>query len=217
MSEDKVWVATYSSTGNSFGIDAVVEYGTDEGDAWMKLWNSNRYGRDIPAEQYLTTLTLAEGKPSRKKPIVCGVGRIELFSPEIVETLSEFDLGAGKFIPVDVYMDKDWKKGDATRLNLDHSFWNTGVVKDSFLPDESQNIVTASNNPKNTLYDKYKTDVYLSDDDLALSRRSLEGPNVWVEENFLNEVFFSDRVVQRLREKNLAQDFKFVSCRVVGA
>ena len=91
------------------------------------------------------------------------------------------------------------------------------MVKDSFLPDESQNIKRGWGEPTKEAYYQFKRLGSLNDGGLALSPRCLEGPNVWVEENFLNEVFFSDRVVQRLREKNLAQDFKFVSCRVVGA
>ncbi len=52
--------------------------------------------------------------------------------------------------------------------------------------------------------------------DIALSNKSLMGPDLWIEEKFPDTIFMSDDLVRKIKGTKPKVDFSFVSCRVMN-
>jgi hypothetical protein len=53
------------------------------------------------------------------------------------------------------------------------------------------------------------------DDQLAVSRAAMAGPDVWADPTLFKSVFVSERLGKALREAGLARAFRLFRCRVV--
>lgn len=126
------------------------------------------------------------------------------------DVLSRFDLGEGELVPFTIY------EADL-ETPLDEEFWllNFGAIKETFLPEQSENVKKGVVR-KATGQQLWKINGWAENDDVALSREALSGPDLWFEEVVSRKIFLSDALVQALTEAKLADAWQLTQCRVIG-
>jgi hypothetical protein len=144
-------------------------------------------------------------------PSVFNVTGYVIVSASFAKILNFFDLGQGGVYPVSqgVYL------GDnKTRVPGEFFTWIFGNHKVVFVPEATTNLRPWANiNPVTT----WKLPFDLKDDEIAVSTKAHEGPNVWMEPDnrMVRGVFLSKALGNALTEAGLTTDFPICRCRVV--
>lgn len=123
------------------------------------------------------------------------------------DVLRRFDLGAGALYPVEV------RKSDAiTPFEGEWYTWIFGNQKETANFEASRGLREFSSNPNSP---RRALPFKPADGDLAVSRKALEGADVWVEKNLFQSVFVSAALGNALRSAGLARAFRLAKARVV--
>lgn len=125
-------------------------------------------------------------------------------SAKAAEVLRAHDLGAGALYAVNVYgKDRETPLGDG---------WfciNFGNRKSAFLIEHAQRT-RAQVGGKSPVF------ATLKDDEFAVSTAALDGPDIWVDPQLWDSIFFSERLGRALKKTKAAHGFYLRSCRVIG-
>jgi hypothetical protein len=126
-------------------------------------------------------------------------------SDRCADVMRGFDLGSGSLHPVKVF-----EKDKATPIG-DHGWFclNFGNKKSILLPDKSRSI-------KPFPGDRWRPDVIVGDNAIAVSPQALIGPDIWIDPLFFNGFFLSDALVKALKKAKCRSGFALKKCQVVG-
>lgn len=123
------------------------------------------------------------------------------------DVLRQFDLGAGALYPVEV------RKSDAiTPFEGEWYTWIFGNHKETANFEASTGLREFSPMPDDPWR---KLPFKPADGDLAVSRKALDGADVWVEKNLFQSVFVSAALGSTLKSAGLARAFRLAKARVV--
>lgn len=126
----------------------------------------------------------------------------------IAKLLSNFDLGDGGLIPFPIY-----QSDLVTPYPGKFFILNVGSRKNTIIPEMSENVVKfAIDRETGTQYWKVRSDS--CNDDVVLTRESMNGSDLWVEEVVHEKIFLSDALVSALANKGYAGDWLLQRCRI---
>ncbi len=146
-------------------------------------------------------------EPVAHFPDLFGANGQYIISERAANILRQFDLGDGALYPVSegVYHDDN-----QTRFPGEFFTWIFGNVKTAFLPDE-----TERKDPFGVAGLRWTMPTLMQDNDIAVSRAALDGPDVWMESNLMRSVFLSGPLGQALSDAGLGKAFRLKTCRVI--
>ena len=124
------------------------------------------------------------------------------------DVLDALDLDLGEMRPVDVLKNDKQTPVGGTWFCI--SFGNR---KQALLPAESRRMRL------NYIKDGRKgwfPAFGIKDDDVAVSARALEGPDIWIDPDVGDSFFLSDRAVRALKKAKAAKGFLLSRCRVIA-
>jgi hypothetical protein len=126
-----------------------------------------------------------------------------IVSSAAAAVLRAFDLGHGELRPVRV-LESDRR----TPVGGEWFCLNFGNRKHALAPQQSQNI-------RQRAQGLYKASAVLRDNDLAVSRAALEGPDLWVDEQMWDALFLSEALGTALKKAKADRGFMLLEVRVV--
>ncbi len=202
------------------------------GEAWMSVWF---YAHDLWLK-VRSDLSLADRKKAaevskrylggqamprselpaafygvyRDKPVghmngFCFANGFFVVSEKAAGILEQFDLGEGGVHPVDIF-----EYDRTTPVEGRHFLLGLGAVKDAVLPGESKEIHQPWQG-----HDIWWPESSTRDDDIALGRQALQGPDLWCDSRFQNAFFLSGALVDALKKARAGRIFDLRRCRVV--
>ena len=124
-------------------------------------------------------------------------------SAKAATVLRAHELGNGALYPVNVY-DKDRE----TPLGDGWFCINFGNRKSAFLIEHAQRT-------RPQVGGKSPVFATLKDDEFAVSTAALAGPDVWVDPQLWDSIFFSERLGKALKKAKAAHGFYLRTCRVI--
>ncbi len=118
--------------------------------------------------------------------------------------LRQFDLGAGGLYPLELV------RHDGV-TPLDGFYWalNFGEKKNALAMEASRSV--DGPNGKGAC----RPELWVKDDDFAVTRAALDGPDIWGDERVKMSFFVSPRLGQALHKAGLARVFHLLRCRIV--
>lgn len=128
-------------------------------------------------------------------------------SMEIVDTLRQFNMGEGAFYPVKVF-----QHDQKTPVEGTYFCWNFGNTKEAVLLEKT---IGACKSPYPDGDQRRSFTGILNDNDIAIRATAVDGPDIWLDPQFRQVFFFSDQLVQALKEMKIASIFRFKKCRIV--
>jgi hypothetical protein len=123
------------------------------------------------------------------------------------DVLVNFDLGSGALHPVSGGV---WQSDRSTRVPGEYFCWTFGNTKQAFLPDESRNL-----EPPSVPGLWWNLPSRLNDEDVAVSRAALPGPDVWLDKMLFKSLFLSGLLGDALDRAGLRKSFRLYRCRVL--
>jgi hypothetical protein len=145
-------------------------------------------------------------KPLTRLPDLFVAQSYVVVSHKAAEILRQFDLGGGALHPVEVV------QGDrTTRVPGDYYTWIFGNEKQALLGEQSRDL--SQFGPVFT--GRWKMPVLHHDDQIAVSRAAIGGPDVWVDPTLFRSVFLSGRLGDALDQAGMRKAFLLSRCRVI--
>lgn len=184
--------------------------GDTEEDRKFRVQSSgkNRFGIAMSGEDFPKVFYTDRAAPPTLKAFAVFSGRFPVVSHDVARRLTEFDLGEGGFHPVRLLA-----SDQQTALVHDALIWNFGNRKDTLRPEDSTNLKPVDMGPGRV---SYSPDRSLKDDQVAVRRAALEGPNIWVEQRMYDHVFVSDRMHRVAVALGISELMGLKRVRVVG-
>lgn len=172
----------------------------------------NRYtrGESVAREELPEAAAVWDEKSFRRAKDIFAVGGFYCVKGKLADVLSRFDMGEGGLIPFPIY-----KADMETPYPGEFFLLNFGAIKNSIIPEKSQNVVKFTIN-KNSGQQIWKMNSWHEDADVALSPFAIEGADLWFEELVDNKIFMSDALAQALVGIGLADVFKLKRCRIAA-
>lgn len=181
-------------------------------DSWKKIWAG-----DVPTDaetptSYRNVVQVNKlnrlDKFGRRLPNHFTSGGGFFFTNEFVDVLAELDLGDGFLTPVKMY---EFNMRD--EINEPAKILIPGNVKACFDFEASKKVIDQMSTPKG------RANPYaikrMGHDWVGVSRHALNGPDIWIDPNFRDALFFSDRAAQVIRDASLTEDIDLRRARVV--
>ncbi|MEV5035164.1 hypothetical protein [Sphingobium sp. LMC3-1-1.1] len=162
-----------------------------EGACPKRIWGSQE--EDAPALSSVPDLFCANGQ--------------YIVSEKAAKILRQFDLGGGALYSVSEGV---YQNDNLTRIPGDCFTWIFGNVKTAFLPDE-----TLAKRPFGVAGTRWNMPFVVQDGDIAVSKFSLDGPDVWMDPTLMRAVFLSGQLGQALSDAGIAHAFRLKTCRVI--
>ena len=119
--------------------------------------------------------------------------------------LRQFDLGEGALYPTKLF-----QNDRTTPVEGEYFCLNFGNQKQAFVPEYSP----TANKPYPT-QDIWQLALNPKDDDIAVTKTAMVGPDLWVDPDLRNAFFLSDPLVQALKAAKLTRRFGLRKCRVI--
>lgn len=229
--ESAVWVSSVMSSYHLFNRQGIREkyYGRDwapptfdlrlgghddVGDAHRRHGRGEKLERTaFPEAMYV----FAEGNWKRVGDLFCA-GPFFAVKGKLAETLKGFDLGDGELIEFPIY-----EADKTTRLPGPFYLLNFGAVKDSFVPEASQNRVSGKvvglrdvsnlNSDCSEWWATYK----IEDGDIVVTRKALAGADLWFEKKLKDKILMSGRLHDAIVAAKVKTKFDFVQARIIDA
>ncbi|MCJ7871283.1 hypothetical protein [Phaeobacter sp. J2-8] len=206
----KVWVMEFPGTLEVFAAYCGADGGPEARNKRMQTSGKNGSGRQLAASDFPLVLQAMDDPPDRLLDYCFISGRFPMVSPRLAEMLMTLDLGNGSFFKAQFYAEDGIEE-----LPWSHAFWNIGNRKESFLPEQSNVKRVTSGRTNTPAFELYATHGSMQEEDIAVRPEALFGPDVWIEPNLSDCIFFSDRFAQLLQEHHLLHLFEFKAVRVI--
>jgi len=211
---DGVWVSKAFTDPNliyPFGDKYTLDGDEKTREPWVMSQVLNMRGESLPAERFPEELYAF--RSSEFDPVVIYKDFPDFFnlgyfvvSGAFADVLRQFDLGGGG-----VYPTKLFQEDRTTEISGDFYCLNFGNKKEAFLPEHSPRATAARYSRRNM-----ELPGVIKDDDIAVSRIALEGPDIWIDPILNNSFFMSDRLWQGLVAANVHKPLKAARCKVIG-
>jgi hypothetical protein len=126
-------------------------------------------------------------------------------SARCADILNGFDLGAGSLHSVKVF------QKDKLAPIGDHGWfcWNFGNKKTVLLPEKCKNIQPFPGG-------RWRAQVLVGDNDIAVSPQALIGPDIWIDPQFYDGIFLTAPLVKALKQAKCTSGFALKKCQVIG-
>jgi hypothetical protein len=220
---DKVWMSSVLSN-YALSIDQGIRnkyYGHDWEEARIDGMNSpeeahearvrNERGFALCREDFPEASAVWNEKMYSKVHDFFRIGPFHAVKGKTAEVLSRFDLGHGGLIRYPIY-----KADLETPMDGEFFLLNFGARKDSFLPEQSENVVMRGVRAA-TGQQIWKINSWHGDGDVALAPSALEGSDLWFEEVVsYGGIFMSDALAQALIDIGQKDLFALKKCQIVG-
>lgn len=158
----------------------------------------------FPKEAWTSPDAAERGYNVKEMPNLFYGGGFWFVSAKAATVMRAHDLGAGALYPVNVYgKDRETPLGDG---------WfciNFGNRKSAFLIEHAQRT-------RPLVGGRSPVFATLKDDEFAVSTAVLGGPDIWVDPQLWDSIFFSERLGTALKRAKAAHGFYLRSCRVFG-
>jgi len=159
-------------------------------DAAIEGQQLNQDGKPVPAELCPKKIWGDGTAPAFKTmPDLFWAMSQWIVSKRARDVLVNFDLGGGALNPVSGGV---WQSDRSTRVPGDYFCWIFGNAKRAVLPDQSKNL-----GPPSVPGLWWKLPSRLNDEDVAVSRVALTGPDVWIDKMLFKSLFLRVRWVTR--------------------
>lgn len=175
----------------------------------MNWGSQNRDGQSLGAECFPSEIygALNAKEADYKLPHLFFAGSFWVVSKAAADVLRQFDLGGGGLYPVKVL-----KKDRETPVGGDWFCINFGNRKEALLVSESV--------PLRETYVRegvkgWWLRAVLKDNDIAVSRVAVEGPDIWIDPIMAYSIFFSDALGKALKSAKADKGFFLHKCRVI--
>ncbi len=119
--------------------------------------------------------------------------------------LRQFDLGEGALYPT-----KMFQHDRTTPVKGEYFCLNFGATKQAFVPEYSPRAYK----PYPT-QDIWQLSLNSEDDNIAVTKIAMDGPDLWADPDLRNAFFPSDTLVQALKAAKLTRRFGLQKCRVI--
>lgn len=206
QSEPCVWVSA-SMTDPALVVGLKSELSDTDIRRSIELTEKVQHGRALPTDAYPSKFYY-RGKKARPESLPDFLNcTMYLVSDRLSDALKTTDLGSTSFHPVELY-----EREKTQRIDAAYSIIAFGETKNTVLPEQSAHIRHMSGPVI-----PYGVPFSPRDDDLTLSEDALLGPDLWIEEKVISTFFLSDRLVQTLKARNLAQRLSLYRCRIAPA
>ncbi|KUF11154.1 hypothetical protein [Pseudoponticoccus marisrubri] len=204
-----VWVSALLHDTRNFAAFEGVEPDKDM-PALMRVKALNESGRPLVADAFFTTTRAKTRRAPKLSDLMLITDGFVLVSARLMAVLSRFDLVDGGFHATRLLA----AEGD-TQLANGYAYWNFGNHKKTFVPDQSPAVTPSLNGPDKSQPTSWFPPASIRDHEITLSAQGCAGPDVWTEWRLRGCVFFSDPLVQALRDADLDAPFGFRACRIV--
>jgi hypothetical protein len=173
----------------------------------IELGEKLHRGRASPTDVFPTDFYFVESEEDRPESFPDFlVSNLYLVSDRLRDALKTGNLGSTFFRPVKLY-----ESDKTTRIDAAYSIIAFGETKGTVLPEQSARIRRMPG-PRPEF--PYGLQFAPQDDDLTLSADSLLGSDLWIEEHIAFAFFLSDRLVQTLKARDLAEQLRLTRCRI---
>jgi hypothetical protein len=168
----------------------------------------NKEGRSVPPEFCPKKIWGdGTGPAFQKMPDLFWAMSQWVVSEKAAQVLKQHDLGGGSLYPVSEGV---FQSDRVTRVSGNYFCWIFGNVKSALLPDASENM-RAPDVPG--LWWGLPSRIH--DGDVAVSRKALADPAVWLDKMLFKAVFLSRPLGDALDDAGLRKAFRLFKCRVI--
>lgn len=145
--------------------------------------------------------------PIKQLPDAFDLTDVVLISERAAHIFQRFDLGHGGVYPM---QEGIFQKNRETLFSDAYSSWVIGNTKTAFLADE-----TPEKRKLGVSGTRWSYPFTNCDDNIAVSRDALDGPDQWVDTKLFRAVFLSAQLGDALVEAGLREPFFLNRCRVL--
>jgi hypothetical protein len=173
---------------------------------------SKRQQRGIALQRHEQTEAVAvwnEKSFSRVRDIFCA-GPFYAVKGRLIEVFSNIDMGEGGLVPFTIY-----EADCTTPKDIECYFLNVGCVKDSLVAEKCE-VLRNLGNDRVTGRPLYTVNSIKSDGRVVLSKKALDGPDLWVEDLASRKFFMSDRLARALIKARMKDVFRLTPCLIDG-
>jgi hypothetical protein len=157
----------------------------------------------FPKEAWVASDAEERGYNIKDMPNLFYGGGFWFVSAKAAAILQAHDLGAGALYPVRVL-----GKDRSTPLGDGWFCVNFGNRKSAFMIEHAHRT-------RPQVGGKSPVFATLKDDEFAVSSAALDGPDIWVDPQLWDSIFFSERLGKALKKAKAANGFYLRSCRVI--
>ena len=204
---DHAWVTDFW---NDPSLMLMYQTDVSERDTKASIEGIQALERGLPVPPDNRPAAVWPGKKGKRRktlpPLFCTNG-FWVVSQQVADIMGRFDLGEGGLYPVEVL-----GADDKTPIAGDWYCWIYGNRKDTLDAEASVNLRVYRPVPGE---DRRNLATHPADDDVALSREALAGPDVWIEKRLKGTVVLSGALGDALFAANLADDLRMTRARVV--
>ncbi|MGV2051592.1 imm11 family protein [Agrobacterium sp. 22-209-1] len=206
---DTVWISIAPGDGSNLRYLTNSFVRTEKQNDGMAWGERNNSGESLPAECFPEEIygTPDAKESAYKLPDLFFEGNFWVVSKAAADVLRQFDLGGGGLYPVKVL-----KKDRETPVGGDWFCINFGNRKEALLVSESV--------PLREDYIRHGEKGWflkapLKDNDIAVSQEASSGPDLWIDPQMGDAIFFSDALGRALKSAKADKGFFLHACRVI--
>jgi hypothetical protein len=173
--------------------------------------NRNANGFPAAREDMPEAAAVWEPKRFKQQKDIFALAGYFVITGELVELFSTMDLGNGGLVPLPFF------EADLV-TPLDQKFYllNVGARKAALLPEQCEDLQKFILD-RETGQQLWEVNRLQPEAVIKLSRRALEGPDLWADENVYGNIFLSERLGSALLKTRQGKDWKLCRCQVEGA
>lgn len=203
---DYVWFSDVRQH-TSLVMPVHTDVSVDNEDAAITGQRLNQNGKPVPAE-LCPTMIWGDDRATifGRMPDLFYARSQWIVSSRAAAVLQRHDLGAGALYPVTKGV---FEKDARTRVEGDYHCWTFGNTKSALLPDGSRNL-----RPPDVAGLWWGMAWKPMDDEVAVSRAALDGPEIWLDRMLFKAIFFSGPLGDALVQAGLGKAFHLHRCQV---
>ena len=204
---DHVWVSS-AINDPSLILPVVTDVSSKQTERAVKGQELNEAGKPVPPELCPNRIWGESADAElRKLPDLFWAMSQFVVSERAANIIGNCYLGGGALHPV---TEGVYQSDNTTRIDGNYFVWIFGNNKDAFLPDD-----TPKKRPWGVSGQNWKFPFVLKDDDVAVSREALAGPDVWLDVHLIPSIFVSEGLGDAMVAAHLRNAFRLFKCRVL--
>ncbi|MEO9826794.1 MAG: DUF1629 domain-containing protein, partial [Paracoccaceae bacterium] len=177
----------------------------EKADAAGKALKRFRLGHPIPSNLFPSECFVNDMmKKVRNLPPIFECASFWVVNEELATVLRHFDIGKTTFHPTKLF-----QFNRKTEIRGKYFFINFDTRKDTFLPEQSENV------RKNRPTIPWALGPLVKDGDVAVDQGALVGADLWFEETMWKAIFMSGDLVDALRAAKLTRRLGLRKCKVI--